>query len=364
MKFQLLFITLFTLLLTSCIKDEALNPEADILALAFPENSLRTQEVEINNDYIVVYPRQNVNLRDSLITSIELSEGATYSRISNSLHNDTLFYIDVVSQSKAYTKRYSVIQVEDFPSVFEFETWVKPSMNFQYENPKEGAVQWYSSNNGIAIAWNSASKPANEYPVRKINISGNTAVELRTMVGPGKIMGGTTIPCVAGSLYLGGFNPLTGLSNPLRSTSFGIPFNSGKPVQLTGYYMYNESSEDYINPDGSRDKNKKDICAIYAILYKTDNKVHSLYGDDIDTSPNVIARAEVKPENIKTGNEFVYFAVDFDYASYPIPFSWEELANNEYKLAIVFSSSHRGQYYEGRPGNTLIIDNIELKIEL
>jgi hypothetical protein len=346
--------------LTSCIKEEAPNPEADILALIFPENSMRTKGVEISNDYVVVYPKQNVNLRDSAIIDIELSQGATCQRIANPVTNDTLFYIEVTSESKQYTKLYSVTQVENFPETFGFETWVRPSANFLYENPREGSLQWYSSNNGAAIAWSSPGKPAQEYPVRKTTMEGSTAVELRTMVGPGNIAGGiVSIPCLAGSVYLGGFNPLTGLTNPLKSTSFGVPFNSGKPTKLAGYYMYKEGAEDYINPDGSRDKTKKDMCSIYAVLFKTNEQVQFLYGDNISDSPQIIARAEIKEESIRP-NELIFFEVDFDYASYPMPFLWDELKNNVYKISIICSSSNKGQYYEGRPGNTLIVDNLSL----
>jgi hypothetical protein len=168
------------------------------------------------------------------------------------------------------------------------------------------------------------------------------------------------IPCLSGSLYLGGFDPFMGLSNPLRSTRFGVPFNDGKPTKLTGHYIYKEGSEGYIHPDGSRDAAKKDTCSIYAVLFKTDSQVQYLYGDDIATSPNVIARAEMNPKDIRQSGDFLPFEIDFDYASYKIPFSWEELNNDEYKITIVFASSHRGQYYEGRPGNTLIIDKVEL----
>jgi hypothetical protein len=350
--------------LSSCIKEEALNPEADILTFSFNEGCLRAKKAEIGNDYIIVYPKKDVNLRDSAITQIELSEGAVYEKIANPYSNDTLFFIDVTSQSKEYTKRYSVVE-SYFPSVFDFENWAKPSTGFLYENPKEGSLQWFSSNNGAAIAWNQSTRPATDYLIRKIAqpVSGNTAAELRTMAGPGNIMGIINIPCLSGSLYLGGFDPLTGLSNPLRSTRFGVPFNDGKPVRLTGYYIYKEGAGDYIESDGKLSA-RKDTCSIYALLFKTDSQVQFLYGDNIATSPNVIARAEINPATILQKNDFTYFEIDFDYDSYAVPFSWKELNNDAYKITIVFASSHRGQYYEGCPGNTLIIDNVELIYEV
>ncbi|MDH8702090.1 hypothetical protein M2138_001444 [Dysgonomonadaceae bacterium PH5-43] len=347
--------------LSSCIKDEALNHEADIISLSFPENSLRDNP-QYYTDYIIVYPKEDVNLRE-LPVEVEVTQGASYIRKENpTLDSDSLFFIKVTSESKEYSKTYPIIQ--SFLSVaFDFETWIKPNKNYQYENPIEGSLRWYSSNNGTAIAWRSPSKKAEDYPVRKYTRADGkgSAVELRTIVGPGKIAGGIqNIPCLAGSVYLGGFNALTGLTNPLRSTSFGVPFNEGKPTKLTGYFKYNVGSEDYINKDGTRDKDKSDQCSIYSVIFKTDSKNEFLYGDNIATSPNIIARAEVNTDNITSMDNLTYFEVDFDYNSYSTPFDWNELKNNQYKMSIVFSSSYRGQHYEGRPGSTLIVDDIKL----
>jgi hypothetical protein len=361
MKQQLLTCAIVLAGLASCIRDEAPNPEADILVFAFPDNSLRTREVEIYNDYIVAYPKLNVNLRDSAITRMELSQGATSRRLANAVVNDTLFYIEVTSESREYVKTYAVVQVENFPERFEFANWVRPNAGFLYENPRESSLLWYSSNNGTAIAWSSPTRPAGEYPVRKTVINGNAAAEMRTVAGPGKIAGGIVfIPCLSGSLYLGGFNPFTGLTDPLKSTFFGVPFNSGRPSGVTGDYIYREGTESYINPDGSLDGAKKDSCSMYAVLFRTDDRVQFLYGDNVDRSPNIIARAEMKPGEIRPVNEFTRFEMTFDYDSYSVPFAWDELENNEYKITIVFASSSKGQYYEGRPGNTLIVDNVSL----
>jgi hypothetical protein len=360
---QLFSVAVMALMAPSCIRDEAPNPEADILALVFPENSLRTGEVEIYNDYIVAYPRSKVNLRDSAIARLEVSPGATWERIASPQTGDTLFYVEVTSESRQYMKRYAVMQVASFPEIFSFETWTRPGTNFLYENPKEGSLQWYSSNNGAAIAWSSPGKPAEDYPVRRTTLNGSTAMELRTMAGPGNIAGGVVfIPCLAGSAYLGGFNALTGLTNPLRATFFGVPFDGGKPTRLTGYYLFREGTEDYILPDGTRDGTKRDRCDIYAALFKAgEGPEQFLYGDNIGDSPRVIARAKIGKEGIVT-DRAVFFDVEFDY-TYPTPFSWEELENQQYRLTIVCASSSRGQFYEGRPGNTLIVDDLRLYYE-
>ena len=364
MKKFYLFFSILPVLFTSCIQEAPLNPEADILTFYFPDGSQRIKNVEIYNSYIVAYPKKDVSLQDSVF-NLTVTPNATWERINKYPVNDTLFYIKVTSEDGVHSKLYSVIRVEDFPEIFDFENWVKFSSGYLYENPKQSTYQWYSSNNGTAIVWLTPDKPADEYLVRKtdIRVSGNRAAELRTMAGPGKIINGTNIPCLAGSLYLGGFDVLTGLTDPLKSTKFGVPFNSGKPVKLTGRYIWQEGTEDFINTDGTRSPGRRDTCAIYAVIYKMDDEVQYLYGDNIATSPNIIARAEVKPSELIQGNTFVPFEVYFDYASYTTPFIPEELENNEYKITIVFSSSNRGDYYEGRPGSRLVIDDVKLHYE-
>ncbi len=366
MKKYLFFILILPVILTACIQDTPLNPEADILTFSLPEEYLKVKVTpdDIKNDYIIVYPKKSASFESGKV-SLTVTPGATWQYVEKIPVNDTLFYIDVTSESKQYVKRYSIIS-SDLPQNFNFETWVTFSKDYQYENPKEGSLVWFSSNNGTAIAWNKKDKPAGEYPVRSTltSVTGNTAVELCTMEGPGQIGSVRFIPCLAGSLYLGDFNTLMGLVDPLKSTQFGIPFDSGKPTKLTGNYMYQEGASDYINSDGSTTAGKQDTCAIYSTIFKTSSSVQYLYGDNVSTSPNVIARAEVKPADLKRGTTWVYFEVNFDYDSYSTPFSAEELLKNEYKITIVFSSSKRGAYYEGRPGSRLLIDDVRLHYEV
>lgn len=356
-------------LFNACITDAPLNSEADILAFSFPDNAI-ISEAEISNNYIVNHPLIIITSTDTVTAQLEsmpfdikVTPGASWERIDRTQVNDTLFAIKVTSENKRYNKIYSILQMRNFTSSYSFENWTVPSLRFQFENPKEGDTQWYSSNNGVAIAWSSASKAADEYPVRKTTEStdGNYGAEIRTMVGPGSVGGGVNfIPCISGSLYLGGFNVISGISKPLQSTLFGIPFNAGKPSRLTGYYKYREGTDEYINGDGTTDPAKKDYCDIYAVLFKVDSNVKYLYGDNIDTSDRIIAKARLPRESIVQGDEFIRFNLPFDYDSYAVPFIEEELRNNEYKITMVFTSSSRGAFYEGRPGSRLVIDDIKL----
>jgi hypothetical protein len=353
-------LALATICCFSCIKEEAPNDEADILSISFCDGMLR-KKAEMGNDYIIVFPKKNADPKSLRIKTIELTAGATF-QIIDRQESDTLFFIDVTSESYRYTKRYSVT-ASYFPAVFDFETWETPSKSYLYENPKEASLQWFSSNNGAALAWNSQSKRAEDYPVRKTSkaVSGNTAVELKTLEGPGKITGNLNIPCLSASLYLGGFNAMTGLSNPLKSTKFGIPFDEGKPERLTGYYIYSEGNGEYIGDNVA--ETISDRCAIYAVLFKIDEYTQFLYGDNIDTARNIVAKAELDPADIVQTDSFSRFDIQFEYDTYPIPFLFTELRENLYRLTVVFASSRNGHLYEGRIGSTLIIDNVKLEYD-
>ncbi|KAA6301278.1 MAG: hypothetical protein EZS26_002587 [Candidatus Ordinivivax streblomastigis] len=360
----LILLIFLSILMMSCIQEAPLNPEADILIFSYPQQEMRHVS-EIYNDQIVVYPNAGVDI-NKLAYTITVTSGATNKAIPKATVNDTVFYIQVTSEDKQHSKTYSIIQVGDtFPPVFTFDQWTRYSANFLYENPKDKGFQWFTSNNGAATAFSNKIRPADEYPVRQVSGRGGTgsAVAMVTMQGPGRVLGIKYIPCLAGSTYLGGFNLLNGLSDPLSSTLFGLPFNNGKPEKLTGYYQYTEGKGPYISVKSTHESliepDRKDSCNIYAILFESDANVPFLNGNTIASSPNIVARAQISSaEQCPTsGTDFHRFEAAFVYRK---PFEWNKLRNNQYKITIVFSSAVRGDYYEGRIGNTLTVDDVEV----
>ncbi|GHU69940.1 hypothetical protein FACS189413_09590 [Bacteroidia bacterium] len=348
----------------SCIQDASLNPEADILTFTCPQEQLRAMP-EIYNDHIVVYPNAGVDV-NKLVYTLTLTPGAEFVKIPKETVNDTVFYIKVTAEDKQHSKTYSIIQVGDtFPSVFTFEQWIQYSTGFLYENPKDNGFQWFSSNNGAATVFNNRNLPADKYPVRRVAGREGTgyAVAMVTSEGPGDILGVKYIPCLAGSTYLGGFNLLNGLSDPLSSILFGVPFNTGKPEKFTGYYKYMEGAGPYISVKSKNESliepDRKDSCAIYAVLFEPDTNHPFLDGNTIDSSPNIVAKAQIsKAEQMPTsGMDFHYFEAGFIYRK---TFDRSKLSNNQYKLTIVFSSAVNGDYYQGRIGNTLIVDDVTI----
>jgi|GEM_PF-4678317 len=58
MRNLIFFLSVLSVLFTSCIQSTPPNPEADILTFYFPEGSQRIKNVEIYNKYIVAYPKK------------------------------------------------------------------------------------------------------------------------------------------------------------------------------------------------------------------------------------------------------------------------------------------------------------------
>jgi hypothetical protein len=323
-----------------------------------------------------VYPNAGVDIT-ALQYSIAVTPGAGYEEIKKEnvagQQTDTVFFIKVTSENKQNSKLYAVVQVDEaFPDVFTFENWTKYTSAYLYENPKQDAYQWFSSNNGAGLVYLDPAKPADTYPVKKslsTGHSGTTAAQLLTVTGPGPIFGDVSVPCMAGSIYLGGFTPLDALRDPLTSTKFGVPFNKGKPLRLQGYYNYKEGKSPYILND-HQTTNDPDSCDIYAVLFKTgDNHPLFLDGNTISTSPSRVALAQIPPSaRVSTlGDALLPFDVPFVYfhetdGVYPA-FSEADLKNNRYKITIVCSSSNHGSTYQGRPGSCLWIDDLRIVCE-
>jgi hypothetical protein len=166
------------------------------------------------------------------------------------------------------------------------------------------------------------------------------------------------VPITAGSLFTGVMNMLTATSNPLKSTRFGQPF-SEKPLRLCGYYNYRPGDGDYITAQGVATE-RRDTCTIQAIFFRVDENLPGgmLDGTNNTTHPNIIAIAQL-PDADRAGSP------DDTYVPFDIPFVYRsdeplDFENKEYKIALIFSSSAKGDLYEGIIGSRLRVDGVEI----
>ena len=80
-----------------------------------------------------------------------------------------------------------------------------------------------------------------------------------------------------------------------------------------------------------------------------------LYGDNVLTSPNLVAVALVdQPEETDV---YKKFDVEFEYRK---PYDPQKSKEFKYKLAVVFTSSRDGGRFRGAVGSTLWIDDVEV----
>ena len=167
------------------------------------------------------------------------------------------------------------------------------------------------------------------------------------------------MPLAAGTLFLGAFDMSAALTDALKATMFGLPFDK-KPKTFSGYYKY-QPGEKYQDKNQTIIEGKTDKASIYAILYlnhdENGNAV-TLDGNNAQTSPLIVATAIVN--NIPPTDNWTQFKEDFRFIQ---SFSQDILENRGYSLAIVFSSSADGDFFQGAIGSTLCIDNVRIVCE-
>lgn len=348
------------LLCFSCIQDEPLNPEADILTFSLPA-AVSLAEASFNQGDISVTVRKGADV-SSVAPLIKITAGAVIEPAADVPQDFNRPVIYTVTAADGVHRRvYTVHTLSHSLYYYDFERWETLNPPFRYETPVEfgadgqRAVYWDSSNKGIALYQQFTD--AALFPIHKTDKSaaGACGAEMITGKGPGKIFS-RNIPVAAGSLFAGVMNPENALKDPLLATRFGQPCLE-KPLRFRGYYNYKPGTGEYITPDGIA-PNRRDSCTINAVLFRVDAGVQLLDGTNILTHPNIIALA-LLPEKDRAGtagDEYVPFDIPFEYRSNE-PLDFEK---NRYKLAVVFSSSFKGDLYEGVIGSRLRVDNVEI----
>lgn len=215
-------------------------------------------------------------------------------------------------------------------------------------------ANWATANGGFGLARSSANW--DEYPtLPEQNGYEGWGVKLETRsTGPFGQM--TNKPLAAGNLFLGEFDLQTALKEPLTSTRFGVNF-SKYPVKLTGYYKYFPGEQ--MTDGNGQNMDGTDEPAIYAILYRNhdaDGKAATINGATVSNSELIVARADVESFKANT-TEWQRFEIPFVFKK---DVDLELLQNNGYNITIVCSSSKGGDLYQGAVGSRLYVDEFEI----
>lgn len=368
--------------LTSCFKDEPLNAECDIEdAWVHYDNPQKytwnlsdtIQHVYSAEKSITFKVRPGV-ARTALAPMFVTTEGAVLTPASGTVRdfsNGPLKYT-VTSQDGKWQREYDVEFIEEHRTVrttmnFDFERVsvytddITKKQYYKWSDLKEDGTEannWASGNGGFSIS--NPSAKLDDYPTVTVDDGyDGKAVKLTTRA-TGPLGSMARMPMAAGNLFLGEFITESALKDALHSTHFGVPFDK-KPLKFTGYYKY-QPGEIFKDRYGNEYPDRIDEGAVYAILYRNHdadgNPVH-LYGDNVQTSDLIVAKAIV-PE-VRLTSEWTAFEVDFDY--YGNEVDLDLLNTFGYNLAVVFSSSKDGAYFNGAVGSTLYIDKVSVVCE-
>lgn len=372
--FILLNASILALTFNSCIKDEPLGRETDIVSFKIEDQGYISSE--ISNDRVSVTVSNNVKL-SNITPIIEVSSGATIipeSRVVQDFSNGAVTYT-VISEDKKYSKEYKVSLIKSslIDLKFDFEKWEKLSdKNGGYyvlqTTTQNGQIvkMWDSGNPGIAFVNKGKAFPT--APTSDDVFAGNYSAKLETMKGNVNI-GNIKIPIFSGSLFYGSFSLAGGISEPRKCLRLGqlYPEEFGKPLVFTGYYKYTVGSP-YIYLDENKNEVSTteitDAFSMYAVLFRvtkgqSDNEY--LDGITIMDSQKIVARADWLPETANTTDT----PAEKGFKKFTIPFKYKEgvvldYRNYDYKITILFASSKDGNEYKGSVGSTLIVDNVRI----
>lgn len=345
----------------SCIKDEALNAEADIETCTVPGDVLNREPI-IGNDRIILSLKNSANIT-RLAPEFTLTDGATIFPASGTIRNfttDTVTYT-VTSQDGKWKKKYRVsVLFPGLPTSYHFEEVVPLTdkngktlyFNFKETDERGNVLNWANANEGFNYTGVKAAPE--DYPTAPASngVKGN-CVKLTTK-STGSLGSLVGMYIAAGNLFTGSFK--ISLPEVVKATKFGVPFTH-IPTSLKGYYKYKAGAEFTVK--GKVDPNRKDICDIYGVFYETDENVKTLDGTNILTSSNIISIARIGSAAKET-DQWTEFDLPFETKPASKTVDSQKLREGKYNLAIVFSSSIKGDYFEGAVGSTLYIDEVEV----
>lgn len=354
----------------SCIQDEALNVEAAIDGCSGANIQLiNINEISREID-IFVFEGSDLSAQE---LSFSLPDGATIS-VDKPQSNDNPPYYDFSTE----TKRKFTVTSEDGTNKVTYTInlyTIELPLKYSFENLKEitpyhiiyltdvnGIMQWASGNQGYSLCGMATN--AMQYPTVQADggVEGK-CVKLTTR-STGSFGMATTpqMPIAAGNLFIGSFNTSAAILAPREATQLGFTFTR-KPVKLSGYYKYKPGAT-LTDQNGNVISGKTDTGDIYAVLYEAPNSDFSLDGDLFtegnEKAENIVLLARI--DKTEETDQWTRFELDFEPQNGKT-INEDNLKAGKYKLAIVFSSSIQGGYFEGATGSELCIDEVEITCE-
>lgn len=356
--------------LSSCIREEALNAECDVLPTGAKwtnDNNHLNGEVNVKNNEIIFIVKKETDLEKipEPVIAFELTPGARIEKDSTKRNKDGILqyyttYSEDGNWSKQYIAKFIKLPPLDEDHIFSFEHFeFNPASNYyvwhEINNQGIRSDLWASGNAGFKFT--GKGKNPDDFPTTiEENGKRGNCIKLTTCdTGSfGKMAG---MPIAAGNLFIGEFQTANAMKKPLEATRFGMNIAPKKPAYLIGYYKYTPG-EIFTDKEKNPVEWHRDTCAIYSVLYEIDpNGFVSLDGSNVTSSERIVLIAEI--ESPGEPDQWTEFKVPFKPMNNNI-FDPERLANNGYAFTIVASSSKNGAFFEGAVGSTLYIDELSI----
>ena len=347
--------------------------EADILTFTFDNDMVIGEPVIDGTDISFVISDDMTSEQLSTLAPIfTISKGAVVDKQSGVEQDFTQPVVYNVTSEDGIVKKQYTVAVAGKEKEINLNEWttVKSETSGSKETYETPVGKFGTSNPGLLTIndmISSVELPALEYPVAPVEGKEGKAAQIKTIytfISYGGMdfnaaLNGLIPYVTSGSLFTGSFK--TDMGNPLNSTKFGIPF-VGEPVTLSGWYKYKPGSVYYDDKNQIVD-DKTDECSIYAVLYEEvlddEGNNIALTGDYknkevyIGSSSRIVMRATL--ENGGEVNDWTEFT-----ASFKLLENKTYDPSKKYYLAVVCASSAEGDYYQGAPGSTLIVDNLKV----
>jgi len=336
-------------LITSFTFDASYPANAAVFGTTIDQDN-RTVSVSMNPDTAGAWDLT------ALVPTIEVSQGATVTPASGSaidLSNGKSVTFTVVAENG--TENTYTVSASGSIYFYDFETWT--SEGAMYPEEITNPVGWATCNDAVGLIKNMGPMLGHpeyngEYPVRPTEngMTGKGAIIESVYTVKGNLMGQTIPAVTSGTIFLGTFNALAAMTDPMATTEFGILFED-KPLAVTGWLKYTPG-EKFYNENGEI-IDKQDLGTVNAVLYEVTSEDETLNGSDIYTSDKICATGSFETAGAA---DFTQFTVDMEYVKDYDP-------SKTYKLAVIFAASKEGNAYRAASGSIMIVDNVTIICE-
>lgn len=371
-KFKLTVLSILSVLfLSACIKNEEPNSEADIISCEIVENDiLKKKEIYVDNSStgmysVILWVKDNDDLStilSSITPTFELTKGASIKPDNGtSIDLNTPKKYTVTSEDGKWKKEYTVMAISaNLPTSYSFEQ-VKTintgsnKYHIFYESiAGQVALSWASGNSGFSMS--NANMTPEDFPTSQSKRGLRNNCAKLTTLSTGFFGAAQKMPIAAGNLFIGSFDNIIAIQKPLLATRFGAPFNK-VPSRITGQYKY--KTGDVYKENNKPVPGVKDEADIYAIFYEMDDQLEMLDGTNQFSHPNIFSIARATKGDLSETDEWLDFDIPF-ITQEGKTINLEKLKNERYGLALVFTSSKKGDRFYGAVGSTLYIDEVNI----